>query len=89
MAAFHGVSASASGSGGEECKPETSGAIYLDGAMAQKKDRATERLEEALSGLEKAMESATRVIADAIQGLRRAVGEPPKPARRGKKGRRG
>ncbi|HEY3120109.1 MAG TPA: hypothetical protein VGL15_05765 [Vicinamibacteria bacterium] len=56
--------------------------------MAQKKKQARDRLEDALSALEKAMESATRVIADAIQGLRRAVGEPPKRPRRGKKGRR-
>jgi len=56
--------------------------------MAQKKDRTTDKLEEALSALEKAMESATGVISDAIHGLRRAVGEPRKRARRGKKGRR-
>jgi hypothetical protein len=47
-----------------------------------KKDRATEKLEEALSALEGAMESASRVIGDAIQGLRRAVGPPRKSRRR-------
>ncbi|HEV8254702.1 MAG TPA: hypothetical protein VGQ78_08105 [Vicinamibacteria bacterium] len=52
-----------------------------------KKDRATQKLEEALSALEGAMESATRIIADAIDGLRKAVA-PPRSPRRRKKARR-